>query len=109
MLMLVELLNRQREAVVIPEECLMSQGEKRFVFVVDEAADNSVERREVGIGTRRAGEVEIVTGLSVGELVITDGTLKVRAGNKVVIRAVDDGSTPIRELLDSGSANSAPP
>ena len=109
MLLQVELLNRQRTAIVIPEECLVPQGDRQFVFVVDQSADNTVERREVRIGTRRPGEVEIVDGLAVGELVITDGTLKVRAGSKVSIRALDDGSTPIHELLESRPAATAAP
>ena len=109
MLMQVELLNREREAIVIPEECLVPQGERQFLFVVDPAADNRVERREVRTGTRRPGEVEIVDGLATGELVITDGTLKVRDGGKVTIRALDDGTTPIHELLEPGQADTPAP
>ena len=109
MLMRVDLLNRQREAIMIPEECLVPQGKRQFVYVVDPSADNTVERREVSIGTRRPGEVEIVEGLTAGELVITDGTLKVRPGSKVVIRAMDDGATPIRELFESRPADTPAP
>jgi membrane fusion protein (multidrug efflux system) len=109
MLMQVELLNRRRQAIVIPEECLVPQGERQFVFVVDTSAGNTVERREIRIGTRRPGEVEVVDGLTVGERVITDGTLKVRAGSKVTIRAVDDGITPIHELLESTPADISTP
>jgi membrane fusion protein (multidrug efflux system) len=105
MLMQVELLNRQREALMIPEESLLSLGDRQFVLVVDKAADNSVERREVQIGTRRPGEVEIVSGLTSGEQVITDGTLKVRAGSNVTIRAFDNGTTPISELLNTKPAD----
>jgi membrane fusion protein (multidrug efflux system) len=101
MLMQVELLQRRREAIVIPEQCLVPLGDQQFVYVVDTAADNSVEHREVRIGTRRPGEVEILEGLEAGELVITDGTLKVRAGSKVSIRAMDDGATPIHDLLEA--------
>ena len=109
MLLQVELLNRRREAIILPEECLVPQGERQFVFVVDRATDNTVERREVHIGTRRPGKVEIVDGLAVGELVITDGTLKVRAGSKVAIRAMDDGTTPIHELLEPGQTDTPAP
>ena len=109
MLMQVELLNRQREALVIPEECLLSQGENQFVLVVDTAAENTVERRQVQIGTRRPGEVEIISGLSAGERIITDGTLKVRAGSKVTIRGIDDGTTPISELLAAPPAKTPSP
>lgn len=105
MLLQVELQNRRREAIVIPEECLMPQGTEQFVFVVDRSADNTVEQREVRIGTRLPGRVEITDGLAAGEWVITDGTLKVRAGSKVDIRALDDGSTPIHELLETRPAD----
>jgi membrane fusion protein (multidrug efflux system) len=109
MLLQVELLNRRREAIVIPEECLVPQGERHFVFVVDTAAENTVERRAVRIGTRRPGEVEITEGLAAGERVITDGTLKVRDGGKVTVRAIDNGSTPIHELLESRPTDATAP
>ena len=108
MLMQVELQSQRREAIIIPEECLVAQGQKQFVYVVDRA-DNKVERREVRIGTRRPGEVEIIEGLVVGEQVITDGTLKVRPGNKVSIRAKDDGTTKLHQLLEQPTAEKSDP
>ncbi len=108
MLMQVELQSQRREAIIIPEECLVAQGQKQFVYVVD-SADNKVERREVRIGTRRPGEVEIIEGLVVGELVITDGTLKLRPGNKVSIRAKDDGTTKLHQLLEQPAAEKTDP
>jgi membrane fusion protein (multidrug efflux system) len=104
MLMQVVLASRQRQAIVIPEECLVAKGSKQYVYVVNTADGNKAERREVSIGTRRPGKVEIVDGLEVGELVITDGTLKVRPGASVSIRAMDDGTTGIHELLDQPAA-----
>lgn len=98
MLMKVELFSAQRQSIVLPEECLVAKGKEHFVFVVS-AEDNTVQRRQVRIGTRRPGQVEIIEGLSVGELVITDGTLKVRPGSQVSIRAVDDGTAPLHQLL----------
>jgi membrane fusion protein (multidrug efflux system) len=105
MLMRVELLGRRREAIVLPEQCLVPRGDKQFVFLVDQSAGNQARRREVRIGTRRPGEVEIVSGVAAGDLVITDGSLKVRDGGKVSIRALDDGVTPIHELLKTRSAD----
>ncbi len=107
MLMQVELQTAVRQSIVIPEECLVAQGQKQFVFVVD-ATDNTVERREVRIGTRRPGQVEVVDGLSAGERVITDGTLKVRPGSKVSIRAIDDGTTGLHQLLEKPAVDQQP-
>lgn len=109
MLMHVDIASRQRQTVVIPEESLVAKGEKQFVYVVDATAGNTVERREVRIGTRKPGEVEIVAGLETDELIITDGTLKVRAGSSVSIRAMDDGTTSLHNLLDQPAAEQNAP
>jgi len=76
----VALANDEREALVIPEEALTPEAERQFVFVV---ADDKAERREVRIGGRRPGSVEIIAGLAAGEKVIIEGTQKVRDGSAV--------------------------
>ncbi len=101
MLMQVELLKNPRQALVIPEEALIPQGRKQFVLQVNEADGNQVTRKEVRIGARRPGEVEILEGLNPGDSVITHGAEKVRVGQHVAIRAVDDGTLSLRELTES--------
>jgi membrane fusion protein (multidrug efflux system) len=109
MLMRVELLQQPREAVVIPEEALLPQGDRQFVLLVDRSDGNRVVRREISIGGRRPGEVEVVDGLEPGEQVITHGSLKVRPGDQVRVGAVDDGSRPLHELLDSSAGDGSGP
>jgi membrane fusion protein (multidrug efflux system) len=109
MLMQVELLKNPRQALVIPEEALVPQGEQQFVLLVNEAGDNQVVRREIRIGARRPGEVEVLEGLAEGDKVITEGTVKVRPGQQVVIAAVDDGSRSLRELLQEPVEDSTAP
>ena len=55
----VTLANDEREALVIPEEALTPEAERQYVFVV---ADGKVARREVRIGGRRPGSVEMLAG-----------------------------------------------
>jgi membrane fusion protein (multidrug efflux system) len=43
--------------------------------------------------------VEVVSGLSAGEMVIKHGTFKVRPGAIVKIQAIDDGSRSISEMI----------
>ena len=76
----VSLANDEREALVIPEEALTPEAERQYVFVVSEG---KVSRREVRIGVRRPGSVEVLAGLSAGERVIVEGTQKVREGASV--------------------------
>lgn len=85
MLLTVSLIKNERRSLVIPEEALVPLQRRNFVWVVDPAKGGTVERREVEIGTRRPGEVEIRSGLSENELVIVRGTEQVRPGNRVQI------------------------
>ncbi len=99
LLMTVTLLKNPREALVVPEEALVPRGEENFVLVVRRDRDDTVERRAVEVGGRRPGEVEILSGLEPGELVITHGTNRVQPGQRIAIRAIDRGERPIGELI----------
>ena len=100
MLMQVVLRKDAREALVIPESALMPLGREQFVMVAaPDGEGHKAERRAVTIGSRRPGEVEVLDGLAVGELVITDGTLRVRPDQAVDVRAIDDGRRTLSELL----------
>jgi membrane fusion protein (multidrug efflux system) len=76
----VSLAKDDRQTLIIPEEALTPEAEKQFVFVV---ADGKAQRREVRIGGRSPGSVEILAGLDAGERVIVEGTQKVRDGAPV--------------------------
>lgn len=68
------------EALMIPEEALIPQGDQQTVFKV---VDGKVVAAEVTTGLRTRGQVEIVQGLEAGETVITAGHIKVRPGMPV--------------------------
>jgi membrane fusion protein (multidrug efflux system) len=57
------------------------------VFVVE---DGRALKREVVVGRRRPGEVEILEGLTMLDQVIVDGTLNVRDG--LPVRSKQDAS-----------------
>ncbi|EXI77168.1 MAG: efflux transporter, RND family, MFP subunit [Candidatus Accumulibacter sp. BA-94] len=75
----------------------MPLGERQFVFVV--GADSKADRREVRIGGRRPGLVEVDKGLAANEQVVTHGHLQLRPGQTVRVLAIDDGSRSLPELL----------
>ena len=101
----VTLSNDEREALVIPEEALTPEAERQFVYVV---ADGKVSKREVRIGGRRPGSVEVIAGLSAGERVIVEGTQKVREGASVQAteRAVE--TLPGDTAAESHEASASP-
>lgn len=100
MLMRVELLQNPRKSIIIPEEAIIPIGNSTFVYrIIKTDNQDTVEKTSVQIGGRRAGEVEIIEGLTSGDLVVVHGGMRLRPGAAVSIRAVDDGSTPIGQLL----------
>jgi membrane fusion protein (multidrug efflux system) len=96
MFMTVLLKTPETLAVVIPEEALVPEHGTTFVFVVSQGA---VERREVRVGQRRFGEIEITSGLAAGERVIVEGSQKVRATMRV--QEIDAGSAPATGTAES--------
>jgi membrane fusion protein (multidrug efflux system) len=83
MFLTVTLLKDDVRSLMIPEQAIVPERSKQFVFVVGEG--DLVQRKEVRTGRRRPGQVEIVEGLSPGEWVITEGTQKARPGQPVNI------------------------
>jgi membrane fusion protein, multidrug efflux system len=103
MLMSITLEANPRQALVVPEEALMPLGRDHYVFAVDLADERPrVERRQVIIGTRRAGQVEIRDGLTAGEAVVTHGGLLLSDGAPVRILAIADESTVVSDVLSAG-------
>ncbi len=76
--MQVELVLEAREGVLAPEEALVTEAGRMHLFVV--GPDDRIERRDVVVGSRRAGDAEILEGLEAGERVVTRGVQKARDG-----------------------------
>ncbi|MEE8496152.1 MAG: efflux RND transporter periplasmic adaptor subunit [Xanthomonadales bacterium] len=83
MFLTVTLLNENISTLMIPEQALIPVRSTQSVMVVDE--NQVADLRQVKIGRRRPGQVEILEGLSAGEKVIVDGTQKARHGQQVKI------------------------
>ena len=100
LLMRVVLQKNPREALIVPEEALIPDGNRNFgLVVVDGEKGKTVERREVELGQRQTGEAEILSGLEEGEQVVTHGAIKARPGAPVNIKSVQEGDEPLPDLL----------
>ena len=82
MLMKIDLIKETKKALVIPESAVIPRQNRQYVYVVN--SDNEVVQKQVEIGLRKLGIVEVVDGLNEGEKVITRGFLKVRPGDTVM-------------------------
>lgn len=80
----LELTLQVREnSVVIPEVALnrVLDGERATVWVID--SNRVAEEREVALGFRMPGKVEVLTGLQGGEDIVVEGVQKLMTGVKV--------------------------
>lgn len=99
MFLTVNLIRERVDALLLPEQALVPEQDKQFVFVVvrDEGTPSSgwkASKRAVTIGRRQPGVVEVVSGLTTGDQVIVEGTLKVRDGAPVSLAAGQGGARP---------------
>ncbi len=75
-------------AILIPEQATMPRGDEQFVFKI---MNGKVITIKVVPGMRREGMVEIVEGLTEGDIVVVAGHLKLREGTPVRLRIPDKG------------------
>jgi membrane fusion protein (multidrug efflux system) len=76
MLVNIEIIFNEKESIGVPEESIIQQGTRTVVYKVIE--DKTVSLTEVKTGIRNFGKVEILSGLSVGDKIVTEGVSKIR-------------------------------
>lgn len=84
----------EREGIVkIPVDCLMQTDDHYEIFVAEPGADGKqyAAIRTVETGLRTADEVEIVSGVEAGELVVAFGKTMIRDGDLVKIISGGEG------------------
>ena len=90
-----------RDSPMVPEEALFPVGEDKYVWKV---VDGKVTRQKVEIGQRRDSKVEIVSGLTANDVVVTEGHLKMREG--VAVKLADPVAPPTQPVLNANSPKS---
>lgn len=78
------LVDTKRHALIVPSAAVQRGPTSTFVYVVP--PDEKVELRNVMTGESEAGETIVETGLSAGEIVVTDGIDKLKPQAKVTTR-----------------------
>jgi len=71
-------------ALLIPSSALVKQDGKDLVFVV---SNDKVEPREVKVGLNAGDNVQILSGLALGEQVVTSGQAHLQSGDTVKVIA----------------------
>lgn len=81
MLINVEIAGATRSALLLPEIAVTQVGRDSYVYRVGKG--DAVEQVKVGLGSRSAGNVEILEGLAAGDRVVVDGTGKLKPGDRI--------------------------
>ncbi|MDO5624624.1 MAG: efflux RND transporter periplasmic adaptor subunit [Pseudomonadota bacterium] len=106
-------LGDDRQALVVPEEAIVSQGGSQSVVRLQPQAEGAwlAQRVAVQTGVRQAGMVEVVQGLANGDRVVTAGHQRIqRDGVPVRLADVagDGAATPSGAALAPGDAPPTP-
>ena len=78
------LLEVKHGVTIVPSAAVQRGAKGTFLYVVKD--DQTVSVRPVGAGTAQGDDLSIDSGLSPGEVVVVDGTEKLREGSKVEVR-----------------------
>jgi membrane fusion protein (multidrug efflux system) len=93
-------------ALVIPEDAVSPFAGAMYVWVVKAG---KAERREVVLGVRTPGYVEIVKGLELEEQIVVGGTDRLQPGSEVSPTVVDrDPRRPVGDRPIAGGDTSGP-
>lgn len=77
---------RREDAMLLPETAVFPMGLKRFVFLVKEG---KAARAEVNTGLRRDGKVEILSGITLEDVVVIEGQSKIQDGRPLTLISAD--------------------
>jgi membrane fusion protein (multidrug efflux system) len=98
MLLTVAVVTAERTALVVPEGAVFQVQNRAYVYTVD---GDTVHQRQIEVGGRRFGIVEVLSGLQDGEPIVTEGIIKLREGARVRYQAAE-------AAVSESSSGSAP-
>jgi multidrug efflux system membrane fusion protein len=74
-----------KNSLVIPDQAIQTGQQGEYVYVLQD--DSTVEMQPIQVEMRRAGLSVIREGLGVGDVVVTDGHLRLYPGASVTLSA----------------------
>ena len=95
MLLTVQVVTSQHLALVVPEGSVFQIQNRAYVYRVE---DEVAHQTQIEVGGRRFGVVEVLSGLKEGDVIVTEGIVKLRDGVKV---RHEGGEAAVSERFDS--------
>jgi multidrug efflux system membrane fusion protein len=84
-------LSELTNAIVVPSQAVQVGQNGQFIYVVQ--SDQTVEMRPVQTGIAFKNETVVQSGLKAGEMVVTDGQLRLAPKMKVTVKSADSASS----------------
>ncbi|MDR4480458.1 MAG: MdtA/MuxA family multidrug efflux RND transporter periplasmic adaptor subunit [Nitrospira sp.] len=100
------LLDVKRGVTLVPSAAVQRGPKGPFVYVVKD--DQTVTVRDVTVGVTQGEQLSLDSGVAPGELVVVDGTEKLREGSKVELRPVSGAVPASQETPAPGAAPTSP-
>ena len=70
-----------RNSLSVPDTSVMIEGDKSYVYKIND--ENIANKTEVKTGLRENKNIEIISGLSEGDIIVAEGLKKVRPRGKI--------------------------
>ena len=70
-----------RNSLSVPDTSVMIEGDKSYVYKIDK--ENIANKTEVNTGIRTDKSIEIISGLTEGDIIVAEGLKKVRPRGKI--------------------------
>ena len=70
-----------RNSLSVPDTSVMIEGDKSYVYKI--SAENIANKTEVKTGLRGDSNIEIISGLAAGDIIVAEGLKKVRPRGKI--------------------------
>ena len=70
-----------RNSLSVPDTSVMIEGDKSYVYKIN--TENIANKTEVKTGLRDDSNIEIISGLTVGDIIVAEGLKKVRPRGKI--------------------------
>jgi len=70
-----------RNSLSVPDTSVMIEGDKSYVYKIN--SENIANKTEVKIGLRSDKNIEIISGLTIGDIIVAEGLKKVRPLGKI--------------------------
>ena len=70
-----------RNSLSVPDTSVMIEGDKSYVYKI--SAENIANKTEVKTGLRGDSNIEIISGLTTGDIIVAEGLKKVRPRGKI--------------------------